>query len=91
MEGRRNVGAGNIFEIAGAAIVEYEEVENVDRKSDEVDEDELLELGQFLGKGTYADVKLSEDLTPTQGQEVQKLLHECPAIFSEVSGATILI
>ena len=59
VENRRNVGSCSIFEIAGTAIVEYEEVDEiVDGESDEVDEDELLELAQFLEEETYADVKL---------------------------------
>ena len=75
-EDRRHFGAGNIFEIAGATVVEYEVMDDViDGESDQVDVDELLKVGQFLGKETYADVKLSEKLTPTQREEVQKLLH----------------
>ena len=81
VEDRRKVEAGSMFEIAGAAIVEYEDVNDiVDGERDEVDEGELLQLGQFLGKGTYAYGKLSEDLTPTEGEEVQKLLHEYQVI-----------
>ena len=54
----------------------------VDGENDEVDEDGLLELGQFLGKETDADMKLNEDLTPTQREVVQKLLHEYQDMFS---------
>ena len=81
---RRNVEAGGMFQIAGAAIVKYEKVGDVDGGNDEVDEDELLELGQCLGKEMYADVKLSGDLTPIQGEEVLKLLHEYQDICSEI-------
>ena len=36
-------------------------------------------------------MKVSEDLTSTQGEEVQRLLNGYQDVFSEVSGATDLV
>ena len=51
--------------MAGAVIVEYEDEdeEELEREGDEMDDDQLLEVGQIQGKETYKDVKLGKGLT----------------------------
>ena len=53
-----------------------------------IHDDQLLELGQFLGKEPYKDVKLAEHLTLSQKKEVEKLLWEYQDIFSDMPGMT---
>ena len=69
-----------------AAIVEAEIHDDIGV----VDDEQLLELGRPTTEETYKDVKISEDLTESQRQEMLDLVEEFQDVFSSNPGTTDL-
>ena len=70
---------------------------SIDRQDDEdvsessVNEEELIELPEFQGKETIADVTISPELSATQLAEVSQLLEYFKDVITDVPGETSLI
>ena len=56
-----------------------------------VHEEELLELPDFQGRETFADVKINPDLSEIQIEEVRNLLKDFTDVLTDVPGETNLI
>ncbi|XP_069119292.1 uncharacterized protein [Argopecten irradians] len=82
-----NNEAGSAGDIAaGIAVIEAEDA--VDCGA--VDDENLLELGNFSGKENFKDVQISEDLTEEQQSQAIALLEEFQDIFTDIPGTTHL-
>ena len=70
---------------------------SIDRQDDgdvsesSVNEEELIELPEFQGKETVADVRINPELSATQLAEVSQLLEDFKDVLTDVPGETNLI
>ena len=76
----------SMMELAGAAVIEYEEgkVESV------IDEEQLLDTRRTSEKETYKDVKISSKLSASQKRDMKNLVFQYRDVFTDKPGTTNL-
>ena len=85
--------AQGLLEIVCTGVIDS----SIDRQDDgdvsesSVNEEELIELPEFQGKETVADVRINPELSATQLAEVSQLLEDFKDVLTDVPGETNLI
>ena len=81
-----------LLEIVCAGVIDcgVESIED-SQANEPGNEDELLELPDFEGKETVADVRINPNLSETQTEEVRNLLKEFTDVLTDVPGETNLV
>ena len=80
--------AQGLLEIACTGVIDS----SIDRQDDgdvsesSVNEEELIELPEFQGKETVADVRINPELSATQLAEVSQLLEDFKDVLTDVPG-----
>ena len=85
--------AQGLLEIVCTGVIDS----SIDRQDDgdvsesSVNEEELIELPEFQGKETVADMRINPELSATQLAEVSQLLEDFKDVLTDVPGETNLI
>ena len=70
-----------IMELAGAAVMEYEEGDDESVS----DEEQLLDTRRTRIRETYQDVKISDKLSAEQGKDVERLVFRYRDVFTDLT------
>ena len=76
----------SMMELAGAAVIEYEE----GKVKCVIDEEQLLDTRRTSEKETYKDVKISSKLSASQKRDMKNLVFQYRDVFTDKPGTTNL-